>query len=175
MIGIRLEMTFSRGLYSGWMHGVNHQELVGARYGKKRGPFAGRITAVERDHLEVDAALVLKPGDGLAFDTGGDTNAEQGGRIYEIRGPKLYFEPGASIFAASRSVTGSGKPTIPRSHANCAPASPATSPRGIATSSRFASECAARPAARCASRRGREIAPSRWNPRSRFPPPSSSR
>jgi hypothetical protein len=36
-----LEMTFSRGLYPGWMHGVNHQELVGAYYGKKRGPYVG--------------------------------------------------------------------------------------------------------------------------------------
>src|SRR5271169_1197023 len=35
----KLEMTFSRGLYSGWLHGVNHQELVHARFGKKRGPF----------------------------------------------------------------------------------------------------------------------------------------
>ena len=31
----QLEMAFSRGLYSGWMHGVNHQELVHARFGKK--------------------------------------------------------------------------------------------------------------------------------------------
>ena len=37
----RLEMAFSRGLYSGWMHGVNHQRLVHARYGKKRGAFLG--------------------------------------------------------------------------------------------------------------------------------------
>src|SRR5262249_44722622 len=33
----KLEMTFSRGLFSGWMHGVNHQQLVHARFGKKRG------------------------------------------------------------------------------------------------------------------------------------------
>ncbi len=94
----RLEMTFSRGLYPGWLHGVNHQELVGARYGKKRGPFAGRITAIGRDHLELDAALPLKPGDGLVFDTGGDTNAEQGGRLYEIRDRKLFFEHGRIDF-----------------------------------------------------------------------------
>ena len=94
----RLEMTFSRGLYPGWMHGVNHQELVGARYGKKRGPFAGRITHVGRDHIELDAALALKNGDGLAFDTGGDTDAEQGGRIYGIRGRKIFFEHGRIDF-----------------------------------------------------------------------------
>ena len=41
-----LEMTFSRGLYTGWMHGVNHQELVGAYYGKKRGPYVGTVTRI---------------------------------------------------------------------------------------------------------------------------------
>ena len=40
-----MEMTFSRGLFSGWMHGVNHQELVGARFGKKRGPLIGKHRA----------------------------------------------------------------------------------------------------------------------------------
>src|SRR5436190_12587569 len=29
----QLEMTFSRGLFSGWMHGVDHQRLVSARFG----------------------------------------------------------------------------------------------------------------------------------------------
>ena len=40
----QLEMTFSRGLFTGWMHGVDHQQLVSARFGKKRGPLVGRIT-----------------------------------------------------------------------------------------------------------------------------------
>jgi len=88
----QLEMTFSRGLYSGWMHGVNHQELVAARYGKKRGPFAGRIERVGREFVEFAPEVPLKPGDGLVFDTGGDTNAEQGGRIYEIKGRRFFFQ-----------------------------------------------------------------------------------
>ena len=96
----QLEMTFSRGLFSGWMHGVNHQRLVPARSGKKRGPFAGRISRVGRDHVEFAPEIALKPGDGVVFDTGGDTNAEQGGRIYEIRGQRFYFEHGRIDFAA---------------------------------------------------------------------------
>ena len=68
-----LEMTFSRGLYSGWMHGVNHQELVSARYGKKRGPFVGKIARVGRDFVELDPLVPVKPGDGVVFDTSGDT------------------------------------------------------------------------------------------------------
>ena len=89
----RLEMTFSRGLFSGWMHGVNHQELVSARFGKKRGALVGRVSGVGRDHVEIaDSAVPLKLGDGVVFDTGGDTDREQGGRIFQISGDKLFFE-----------------------------------------------------------------------------------
>lgn len=97
----RLEMTFSRGLYSGWIHGVNHQELVGARFGKKRGAYVGRVSLAGRDHVGIDApAVPLKPGDGVVFDTGGDTDHEQGGRIFELRGNKVFFEHGKLDFTA---------------------------------------------------------------------------
>ncbi|MEQ1850738.1 MAG: DUF3656 domain-containing protein [Chthoniobacteraceae bacterium] len=94
----QMEMTFSRGLFTGWMHGVDHQRLVSARFGKKRGPLAGRIVSVGRDHVELEPEVALKPGDGVVFDTGGDTNAEQGGRIYQIKGGRLFFEHGKIDF-----------------------------------------------------------------------------
>ena len=90
----QLEMAFSRGLFPGWLDGVNHQGLVPARFGKKRGPLAGRLSRVGRDHIELDSDIPLQPGDGVVFDTGGDTNAEQGGRIYEIHGNRYYFQHG---------------------------------------------------------------------------------
>lgn len=90
-----LEMTFSRGLYSGWMHGVNHQQLVGAMYGKKRGYFVGTVTAVEPDSIQLEAVPDhLKNGDGVVFENLKDTNDEQGGRIYGIRGRWLDFQRG---------------------------------------------------------------------------------
>src|SRR3954468_2310349 len=88
----RLEMTFSRGLFTGWMHGVDHQQLVPARFAKKRGPFAGRIAAVGRDYVEFTPEIPLAAGDGVVFDTGEDTNAEQGGRIYERQGNRWFFQ-----------------------------------------------------------------------------------
>jgi len=90
----QLEMAFSRGLYSGWMHGVNHQELVHARFGKKRGAFVGTISSVGADFVAFEALCTLKPGDGIVFDEGRDTDQEQGGRIYEIRGDRHYFRHG---------------------------------------------------------------------------------
>jgi len=95
----RMEMTFSRGFHSGWLHGVNHQQLVHARFGKKRGPFVGLIRSVGRDFVEVESKVPLQPGDGICFDTGEDTNDEQGGRIYEIAGRKLRFQHGKIDFS----------------------------------------------------------------------------
>ena len=103
----KLEMAFSRGLYSGWMYGVNHQRLVHARFGKKRGAFIGAVTATGRDFLEVQPETPVRPGDGLVIDTGGDTDREQGGRVYQatpLSGGKLRlgFEHGKIDFGAVR-------------------------------------------------------------------------
>ena len=100
----KLEMAFSRGLYSGWMHGVNHQKLVHARFGKKRGAFVGAVTATGREFLEVKMETPVRPGDGVVIDTGADTDREQGGRVYEatvLPGGKLRlaFERGKINFA----------------------------------------------------------------------------
>jgi putative protease len=90
-----LEMTFSRGLFTGWMHGVNHQKLVGAMYGKKRGYYLGTVSAVDRDSVQLEQVPThLKAGDGVVFENLADTNDEQGGRIYGIRGRWLDFQRG---------------------------------------------------------------------------------
>lgn len=97
----QLEMTFSRGLFSGWIHGVNHQELVTGRFGKKRGPFAGYLSRIGKDFVVLDEPMVeLRPGDGVVFDTGGETDEEQGGRIYRMDHGRLYFKHGHINFTA---------------------------------------------------------------------------
>ena len=98
----KLEMTFSRGLFTGWMHGVDHQQLVHARFGKKRGAFLGFVGSVGRDHVELRERpeFPLKAGDGLVFDTGGDTDHEQGGRLFAVDETKLFFQHGKIDFAA---------------------------------------------------------------------------
>jgi len=94
-----MEMAFSRGLSTGWMHGVNHQELVPARFGKKRGALVGRVMEVGADHVTVAALETpVKPGDGLVFDQGGDTDHEQGGRVYRVEDRRIYFARGILDF-----------------------------------------------------------------------------
>ncbi|MCU0786503.1 MAG: DUF3656 domain-containing protein, partial [Verrucomicrobia bacterium] len=80
-----LEMAFSRGLYTGWFGGNNNQELVHARFGKKRGVYLGAVTRVYRDAVEVALESALKPGDGVVFDAGRPEEKEEGGRVYEVR------------------------------------------------------------------------------------------
>ncbi len=94
-----LEMAFSRGLSSGWLEGIDNQRLVHARFGKKRGAFVGRIERVGPDWVEVDGGAPVKNGDGIVFDTGGDTEREQGGRVYEVAGRRLRFGRGKVDFA----------------------------------------------------------------------------
>ncbi len=97
-----LEMTFSRGLFSGWLHGVNHQQLVNGRCGKKRGAFIGFIQRIGKNYVEVDSAVKVKPGDGVVFDAGEDTEHEQGGRVYETDFPRLHFRNGQIDFQRLR-------------------------------------------------------------------------
>jgi U32 family peptidase len=80
-----MEMAFSRGLYSGWFGGVNNQELVHARFGKKRGVHLGEVKRVLRDGVELELEAPLKPGDGVVFDAGKPEENEEGGRVYEVR------------------------------------------------------------------------------------------
>lgn len=95
----KLEMTFSRGLFSGWMHGVDHQQLVPAHSSNKRGPQVGTIKNVGTDWVEFGRVETpLRLGDGLLFDDGGDQNRQQGGRLYEIKQGRYYFQHGKIDF-----------------------------------------------------------------------------
>ncbi|MBL9168086.1 MAG: U32 family peptidase [Verrucomicrobiales bacterium] len=80
-----LEMGFSRGLYTGWFKGIDNQELVHARFGKKRGVFLGTVSRVTRDSVWLQLESPTKLGDGIVFDAGTPDQGEEGGRIYEIK------------------------------------------------------------------------------------------
>ena len=114
-----LEMTFSRGLFSGWLHGVNHQRLVNGRCGKKRGAFIGFIQKIGKDFVEVDSEVEVKPGDGVVFDAGADTEQEQGGRIYEVRLRRLHFRNGQIDFQRVEWAIDCGKPMTRPSTGSC--------------------------------------------------------
>ncbi len=79
-----MEMSFSRGLYTGWFRGTNNQALVHARFGKKRGVYLGEVERIEHNRVLIALQAALKPGDGVVFDAGNPEAGEEGGRIYEM-------------------------------------------------------------------------------------------
>ncbi len=79
-----LEMAFSRGLHTGWFQGINNQELVHARFGKKRGVYLGDIVRIRGEQIVVRSQVPVKPGDGVVFDSGRPETKEEGGRIYAV-------------------------------------------------------------------------------------------
>ncbi|NEQ50882.1 MAG: U32 family peptidase, partial [Leptolyngbya sp. SIO3F4] len=78
-----LEMAFSRGLYTGWFRGINNQELVHARFAKKRGVYLGDVVRVTKQQVQIQAQVPVKAGDGIVFDSG-HPDTDQGGRIYSV-------------------------------------------------------------------------------------------
>jgi len=92
----QLEMSFSRGLFTGWFGGIDNQKLVHARFGKKRGVYLGEVQKIVRDGVIVNLAAPVKLGDGIVFDAGRPDEKEEGGRIYEIENP-LFKIPGMEL------------------------------------------------------------------------------
>jgi U32 family peptidase len=107
-----LQQSFSRGFSHGFFDGVNHQQLVPARFPKARGVKVGQLIAVEGYELLVQLedeheVSILKPGDGVVFDEGHPDQDEQGGRLYGVevaysqqRVLRIRFAPGAINTAA---------------------------------------------------------------------------
>ncbi|MGB2402271.1 MAG: DUF3656 domain-containing U32 family peptidase [Akkermansiaceae bacterium] len=88
-----MEMTFSRGLSTGWLEGTNHPRLTHGKFGKKRGVYIGEVTGSERGwvELELSTDAPVKAGDGVVFDAGENRDQEQGARIWEVKGERLLF------------------------------------------------------------------------------------
>jgi putative protease len=79
-----LEMGFSRGLHSGWFGGINNQQLVHARFGKKRGVYLGEVKSIRGEQVLLELKAPLKKGDGIVFDAGHPDQEEEGGRVYSV-------------------------------------------------------------------------------------------
>lgn len=79
-----LSVIYSRGFFSGWLKGVDHQRLVDGRYGSHRGLEIGKVASFRNGALRVLSNHSLLPGDGLLFveyaAEGGATGAGGNGR-----------------------------------------------------------------------------------------------
>jgi putative protease len=134
-----LEMTFSRGLTTGWLAGTNHPYLTHGKFGKKRGPFLGTIIEAQNGWIRLDVppsqqTPPLKAGDGIVFDAGENRDLEQGASIWKIENDRIIFHrtysginfdrirPGVTLYKTAdpaleseiRKFWQSAKPTIKR-------------------------------------------------------------
>lgn len=84
-----LELSFSRGLSTGWLGGVNHRSLVHGLWSKKRGPKIGQFLAIDtKGWWLISTPTTLKPGDGLVFEgrspSALEAPPELGGRVMAV-------------------------------------------------------------------------------------------
>ena len=84
---MEMGLTYSRGFFSGWLHGVDHQQLVDGTYGAHRGVKIGKVIKVNPKSLVVEVDYThLKNGDGLLFaGSSKGQKIEVGGMLYGVK------------------------------------------------------------------------------------------
>lgn len=81
-----LEVLFSRGLNTGWLDGVNHQELVNGEFSNHHGEVIGTVSKCDRNGVTVEleekpVPCTLNAGDGILFEDS-RTESAAGSRLY---------------------------------------------------------------------------------------------
>lgn len=91
-----MAITYSRGFFSGWLNGVNHQELVDGTYSAHQGLKLGKLKKIDSKNksVQLDTQYPLTAGDGLLFTDG---KTEVGLKIYEVKNDVLCFSREANI------------------------------------------------------------------------------
>lgn len=60
-----LASTYSRGFFSGWLNGVDHQKLVDGTFSAHRGLYLGEVKSVQKNRFTISSPTVLKAQMGL--------------------------------------------------------------------------------------------------------------
>ncbi|RPJ71587.1 MAG: U32 family peptidase, partial [Alphaproteobacteria bacterium] len=80
-------LTYSRGFFSGWLNGVDHQKLVDGTYGAHRGVEIGSVVQINSKSIKIKTDYhKLKKGDGVLI--AGQINSKKleiGGNLYDVK------------------------------------------------------------------------------------------
>jgi len=92
-----MAVQYSRGFFTGWLHGVDHQRLVNGTFSSHRGAQIGRVIDYTKDSLTIrlDNPVELENGDGLLWvlpfsqnqahkNQNGKENREKGSFIFSV-------------------------------------------------------------------------------------------
>jgi putative protease len=85
---ISLSTTYSRGFFSGWLNGVDHQQLVDGTYSAHRGLEIGRVKEVRKKTIIISSSFELVAGMGLLF----VGKKEAGSKIFAVNKNKNLWE-----------------------------------------------------------------------------------
>jgi putative protease len=83
-----LASTYSRGFFSGWLNGVDHQKLVDGTFSAHRGLYLGEVKSVQKNRFVLQTKTDLKPQMGLLI-VGKD---EMGSKIMAVKKSGTEYE-----------------------------------------------------------------------------------
>ncbi|MDH4468406.1 MAG: DUF3656 domain-containing protein [Bacteriovoracaceae bacterium] len=83
-----LSVTYSRGFFTGWFNGVNHQQLVDGTYSSHRGMEMGVIKEVKKNSFIIETSLDITAGSGVLI----VGEKEYGGKIFQAKKLKEGWE-----------------------------------------------------------------------------------
>ncbi len=80
-------LTYSRGFFPGWLHGVDHQNLVDGTFGAHRGVEIGTVVQVLPKSIKIKSKYSkLKKGDGILLASSlNGKQIEIGGMLYDVK------------------------------------------------------------------------------------------
>lgn len=95
----KMAVEYSRGFFSGWLHGVRHQELVKSTFSSHRGLEVGQVLSVQKNMMMLELnqkAPEIENGDGLSWFEKGE---KKGASLYAVRrsGKNLVVEFAHSV------------------------------------------------------------------------------
>lgn len=102
----KMAVEYSRGFFPGWLHGVNHQELVNGTFSSHRGLEVGRIVEVDKNTLTIElnqSKVEIENGDGLLWF---ERTEKKGSSIYAVKknGKRLIVEFAKAFFVGPSAV-----------------------------------------------------------------------
>jgi len=77
-----LATTYSRGFFSGWLHGVDHQNLVDATYSSHRGIKLGEVLNIKNKTITIKSEITLHAGQGILIV---HQDKEVGSKIFSVK------------------------------------------------------------------------------------------
>lgn len=96
-----LEVLFSRGLWTGWLEGDDHQKLVDGTFSNHHGQFLGNVNKAGSNGVTIELdpnANLPQPGDGILFENP-KQDISVGARLFGIKAP---VRDGMTILTFSR-------------------------------------------------------------------------